>query len=280
MHIYRRRHSVATTLLALAISMSGCSMLPSVDNSIASGHKALSDGHLDRAEQHFQQAIGDAEKAGKKTAQVAIAKVGLADTYVEEEIYDDAETLYEDALEIDSETAGKTSEMAYHGLGKLNLKRQTYALSEKYLQKALKIQKDLGETDTVETAKILTDLGDLYQLKGKSTLAKQNFEEALSILEDLDTKEYKLQTKLMETLANIAADDQDMDVAQDYKKRITQLQLDHAKNVMSVLPWVNSKKANDTDDSQEAQSEDESEKQAADGQQTTETNSQQAETDK
>ncbi|MBX9771093.1 MAG: tetratricopeptide repeat protein [Candidatus Obscuribacterales bacterium] len=278
MHIYRRRHSVATTLLALAISMSGCSMLPSVDNSIASGHRALSDGQFDRAEQHFQQAIGDAEKAGKKTPQVAVAKVGLADTYVEEEIYDDAETLYEDALDIDSAEMGQTSEKAFHGLGKLNLKRQTFALSEKYLTKALKIQKDLGETNTVETAKVLNDLGDLYQLKGKSTLAKQNFEESLNILEDLDAKEYKLQTKLMENLATIAADEEDIDAAQDYKTRITQLQLSHAKNVMSILPWVNNKNAKDSDESDDDSQDSQPEKQAAESQQTTESNNQ--ETDK
>jgi|GEM_PF-3717257 len=241
MHIYRRRHSVATTLLALAISVSGCSLMPNIDSSIDSGNKALSDGQLDRAEQSFQQAIGEAEKTGKKD-KVAIAKVGLADTYVEQDIYDDAETLYEDALELEGGKPTTITPRIYHGLGKLNLKRQTYALAEKYLTKSLKMQKELDEPSDLETAKILNHLAELYQLKGNKDLAKQNYEEALSTLEGSEPKDYKLQTKVMEELAHIAADNQDMDAAQDYKKRLTELQLNHAKNVMSIVPWMNVKK--------------------------------------
>lgn len=251
MHIYRRRHSVATTLLALAISVSGCSLMPSIDNSIESGDKALSSGHLDKAEQSFQQAIGEAEKTGKKD-KVAQAKVGLADTYVEQEIYDDAETLYEDALELQGDTQDELTPRIYHGLGKLNLKRQTYSLAEKYLNKSLKMQKELEEPSDLETAKVLTHLGELYQAKGKIDLAKQNYEEALSTLESLEPKEYKLQTQVMEQLANIAADNQDLDAAQDYKKRITELQLSHAKSVMSALPWVNVKKEDEGQEDAEA----------------------------
>ncbi len=256
MYIYRQRHSVATTLLALAISMSGCSLLPNFDNSIKDGRNALSEGQLNRAEQHFQQAISEAEKSGKHTHQVAVGKVGLADTYVEQEIYDDAETLYEDALEIEGTENNETTVKIYHGLGKLNCKRQTFALSEKYLQKALKMQLELDSPDEVETANIYIDLADLYLLKGKSTLAKDNFEKSLSILEGLDKKQYKLQEKVMSALANIAAEDQDIDAAQDYKKRLTDLQLDHAKNVMSVLPWVNTKKSESNESPDETQGED------------------------
>ncbi|MBX9876979.1 MAG: tetratricopeptide repeat protein [Candidatus Obscuribacterales bacterium] len=247
MYIYRQRHSVATTLLALAISMSGCSLMPNFDNSMKDGRNALSEGQLNRAEQHFQQAIAEAEKSGKHTHQVAVGKVGLADTYVEQEIYDDAETLYEDALEIEGTDNNETTVKIYHGLGKLNCKRQTFALSEKYLQKALKMQLELDSPDEIETANIYTDLADLNLLKGKPTIAKENFEKSLEILEGLEKKQYKLQEKVTAALANIAADDQDMDAAQDYKKRLTDLQLDHAKNVMSVLPWVTNKQAQPAD---------------------------------
>lgn len=253
MYIYRQRHSVATTLLALAISMSGCSLLPNFDNSINEGRRALSEGQLNRAEQHFQQAISEAEKSGKHTHQVAVGKIGLADTYVQQEIYDDAETLYEDALEIEGTDNNETTEKIYHGLGKLNCKRQTFALSEKYLKKALKAQLELESPDDEETASIYSDLADLYLLKGNTPLAKENFEKSLQLLEGLDRKQYKLQEKVTAELANIAADEQDMDAAQDYKKRLTNLQLNHAKSVMSVLPWVSNKQAQPEEDNNASQ---------------------------
>lgn len=202
----------------------------------------------DKAEASFKSALEQAEKSGSKE-QIAEATLGLADTYLAEENLDESEDSYMHALDTLGATTNQTSVRSYHGLGRLNFQRKTNALAEKSLKKAYALEQDLDVEDEVETASILADLAELYQATGKESTAKDTYQEALTILEGLPKKEYNLHTRVMEALEKIAKNEDDNETAENYRRRITTLQLHKAKNVMTVLPWVKLK--NDAPESDE-----------------------------
>jgi len=245
---------------ALMLLTSGCGLIPSYENSMSSGQRLLGNNEFDKAEESFEKALAEAEKSGKDKEKIAAAKAGLAGVYVAQENYDDAENLYSEALGIEEDLGdakNATTEKIYHGLGTINLERNASAKAEKYFTKAVEIQEALPDADEGETASLLSGLGRVYLTRNQKAKAQANLEQALDILDGMKQKNYKEEQNVLEALANIASDDDDMDKAAEYKKRITDLQLSHAKNVMSILPWVNVKGQSDGQSGSEADSDSE-----------------------
>jgi len=153
---------------------------------MAAGQKAASRGEYAAAERNFSGAIAKGERFGRNDLRVAQAVSQLAQVYVAQGKFVDAEPLYLRALHIYEESRGNEHldvAATVNNLGVLHKMHGQYAAAEPYLVRALAIKEKLLGTEDPEVALSLHNLASLYVAQERYEQAEPLFRRAIAIRE-------------------------------------------------------------------------------------------------
>ncbi|HLI07535.1 MAG TPA: tetratricopeptide repeat protein [Ktedonobacteraceae bacterium] len=148
------------------------------------------------------------EEAKDELLDLAVSLVDLAGIYQEQGQYEQAHSLYDQALNIRLSILGhKDSDLdtasIYNNMASIYRKDNDYALAEHYYEAALKIFKQVLGTGHVTVANTQNNLARLYQDEGKYRKAEQAYKQALTIAEKVPEQEYSTKAIILNNLADL-----------------------------------------------------------------------------
>lgn len=160
-------------------SMTSCMQETAWENNMTAGDLQFKQRHYGEAAKDFSQARQEAEKFAPEDDRRARTLERLADTYVKERRYTEAESLYKQVLAAQEKTAGPTGAGVAESLNRLGKMyylqfedyclskdfayEETRKLSESLLKRALAIREKAFGPDHPAVAESLSDLADVYR---------------------------------------------------------------------------------------------------------------------
>ena len=150
------------------------------------GIAATEEHRYAEAEKQFKAAIEEAEKFGPGDTRLATSLSYLAEVYVVQQKYAEAEPLYQRALEIREKAKGPEHHdvlVSLNNLAAVYYVHGKYAEAESFYKRSLSILEKVQGPDSPEVATILNNLAELYRAQGKYAEAEPLYKRLLIIEE-------------------------------------------------------------------------------------------------
>jgi tetratricopeptide (TPR) repeat protein len=163
-----------------------CSQEAGWESAMAAGQRAATRGDYAAAERHFTAAVGRAEQFGFADLRVAQALSLLAQVYVAQKKFVEAEPAYLRALTIYQAVRGEEHmdvAAVLNNLGVLHKKHGQYTVAEPYFTRALAIKEKLLGPDHPDVSLSLRNLALLYAAQERYDMAEPLFRRGVAILE-------------------------------------------------------------------------------------------------
>jgi tetratricopeptide (TPR) repeat protein len=230
----------------LSTLLTACSG-PSYEQEMKAGNQALTAGEFTQAETSFKSATKLAEKFGGKDPRLEDALIGNGDACVGLGHLDQAELLYQKALEIDtnlSDPENADSGQVLQRLGHVYLEAGKLSDAENALKEAQPILEKCLAQDSPDMANLYTDLGNLHARQSRYRKAEEEYQAAYAILEPSVGNYQRQKEVVLNALAALYNQTEDLDKLARINQKLELLRVQDARNVTKVLPYVNQSQSN------------------------------------
>jgi len=184
---YREAEHIFRDLLQEAVS----SLQPNTQ--VHAGHMSLAqmyqdEGKFAEAEEHYKAAVAETEKTELWPGRgfFCSTSMWLANFYVAQHRYSEAEPLFQRALEIYEEDRGPNSYLPHHlqEFAKLHEAQGKYETAEALYRRALEVCEQLHSTNSLFAARALDDLAAFCRARGRYAEAEGLYQRSLTIVEE------------------------------------------------------------------------------------------------
>jgi tetratricopeptide (TPR) repeat protein len=163
-----------------------CSQEAGWESAMAAGQRAAARGDYAAAQRHFTAAVSKGEQFGFADLRVAQALTLLAQAYVAQQKFVEAEPAYLRALTIFQSVRGEEHPdvaAVLNNLGVLHKKHGQYTVAEPYFTRALAIKEKLLGADHPDVGLSLRNLALLYAAQERYDVAEPLFRRGVTIQE-------------------------------------------------------------------------------------------------
>ncbi len=195
---YREAEQIFRDLLEQAANS------PEPNTQVHAGHMSLASlyqdaGKLAEAEEHYKAAVAETEKTELWPGRgfLASTSMWLARFYVAQHRYDEAEPLFQRALEIHEADTSPNSYLRGHlrDFAKFYEEQRKYEAAEKLYRRALEVCEQLPGTCSAFTVLAVDDLAGLCRARGRYAEAEKLYRRSLTSVEDNVKSQAALWTK-------------------------------------------------------------------------------------
>ena len=195
---YREAEQIFRDLLEQAANS------PEPDTQVHAGHMSLAllyqdAGKLAEAEEHYKAAVAETEKTELWPGRgfLASSSMWLARFYVAQHRYDEAESLFQRALEIHEANPSPNSYLPGHlkDFAKFYEEQRKYEAAEKLYRRALEVCEQSRGTYSAFTVRAVDDLAGFCRVRGRYAEAEKLYRRSLTTVEDNVKSQAALWTK-------------------------------------------------------------------------------------
>lgn len=202
------------------------------------GVKALKYNDLSKAQEKFTKAVLISEKFGPADPRFINSMRYLADTYITQDQFAEAEPFYLKVLQYEQSKGGKDSlplAMTYYRLGQIYVQTKEISSAKEALDQAQVILHNLGADDSLDWARVMACKGSLYLQSNRISQAQKYCEKALAIYEQDPSTPTTDKGKVLSDLGNVYRAQDESDKVAEVKQKLTMLSLEKARNVIQTM---------------------------------------------